>query len=128
MQVITGLFPYVADMEQNTKQQLWRCHPGRMVGRLLPFGMAALVVIDWRLGNEAEYYNAAAYLAAMADLVRGNGLDDAPSFLVGQDRLGIPLATAIGAVLFALVPAAVLSALVYPTSWLMRTKGQIECS
>ncbi len=62
-----------------------------------------MVAIDVRLGDAAEYFNAAELLRAWGDLVTGRGLGDR-HFIAGQERLGDVAALQTGTALFVLEP------------------------
>lgn len=90
-----------------------------LVLRLLPAGMAAMVLIDRLLGDRAEYFHAGRLLQAWGNVLRGESIDTV-HFIVAQEEMGSGLALLAGSVAFVLEPAAVLAVVVFGGSGVSR--------
>lgn len=93
---------------------------GRIVLRLLPAGIAAMLVIDRMLGDSAEYFHALRLVEAWGQVLTDGGIDLGHEFIAGQGTLGNGVALAIGTTLFIVEPAVGLALLVGPAVWISR--------
>lgn len=94
--------------------------PGRTVLRLLPLGVAALLVVDFALGDAAEYFNAVHLVHAWTEVLTGGSIAGTSAFIIGQAQLGDPLALSLGTILLIVEPAVVLAIIVVPASFVAR--------
>ena len=84
----------------------------RLVMRLLPAGVAAMLVVDWMLGDAAEYYDAFGLVQAWGQVITTGGIEAGHEFIMGQSSMGAAASLAVGTVLLVVEPAVALAALV----------------
>ena len=94
--------------------------PSKVVLKLLPVGIAAMLVIDWMLGDAAEYFHALRLVEAWGQVIADGGIEVGHEFIAGQDSMGNPLALAVGTGLLIVEPAVGLALIVYPAMWVAR--------